>query len=115
MDFLILQYADDTLLIMEANQKQPLFLKSLFHTYEMAFGLRVSYAKSSIILINVDEEKMKILAETFNCKIGSLPFTYLGLPHGTLHLKIQGCLPLICRVQKRLSSITRLLSLGGKL
>jgi hypothetical protein len=46
----------------------------------MDLGLGVNYTKSSIIPINVDEEKMKILAGTFNCKIGSLPFTYLGLP-----------------------------------
>jgi hypothetical protein len=42
---------------MEVIQKQVLFLKSLIHTYEMALGLRVNYAKSSIILINVDAEK----------------------------------------------------------
>lgn len=40
---------------------------------------------------------------------------YLGLPMGTMHPKIQDCLPLICRGQKWLSSITILLSLGGKL
>jgi hypothetical protein len=49
---------------------------------------------------------MKILAGTFNCKIGSLPFTYLGLPLGTMYPKIQDCMPLICIIQKRLYSIT---------
>lgn len=34
---------------------------------------------------------------------------------GTMHPKIQDCLSLICIAQKRLSSILRLLSLGGKL
>lgn len=87
----------------------------IWFVIEMASGLRVNYSKSSIIPINVDEARIRILARTFNCKIGSLPFTYLGLPLGTSQPKIQDCLPLINRIQKRLSSITRLLSLGGKL
>jgi hypothetical protein len=52
---------------------------------------------------------------TLNYKIGSVPFTYLGLSMGTMHPKIQHCLSLICIVQKRLSSILRLLSIGRKL
>jgi hypothetical protein len=56
MDFPILQYEDDTLLIMEAI-KNNFVLKSLIHTYEMDLGLRVNYTESSIIPINVDEEK----------------------------------------------------------
>jgi hypothetical protein len=56
-NFPILQYVDNTLLIMEVIQKHVLFFKSLLHTYEMTLGLRVNYAKSSIIPINVDAEK----------------------------------------------------------
>lgn len=96
------------------SQKQLFFLKSLAHTYEMTSSLRVNYSKSIIMLINVNDERMKLLAGTFNCQIGSLPFTQLGLPMGVSPPKIQDCL-LLSRVQKRLSGISRLLSQGGKL
>jgi hypothetical protein len=36
-----------------------------------------------MIPINVLHEDMVILAEEFGCQIGSMPFTYLGLPLGT--------------------------------
>jgi hypothetical protein len=88
-----------------------LFFYKMGSTYEMVSGLKVNYSKFSIIPIYVNDEKIKIL----DCKIGSLPFTYLGLPLGISQPRLQDCLPLISRVQKRLSSITRLLSLRGKL
>jgi hypothetical protein len=58
----------------------------------MALSLKVNYLKSNIISINVDDEKMKILVDTLNSQVGSLPFTYLGLPLGIKHYKLQNCL-----------------------
>jgi hypothetical protein len=81
-DFSIVQYADDTLLIMEACPKQLFFLKAVLNSYATSTGLRVNYNKSSMYLINVCLEKMEILSRTFNCQTGSMPFTYLGLSLG---------------------------------
>jgi hypothetical protein len=81
-DFLIVQYADDTLLIMEACPKQLFFLKAVLNSYATSTGLRVNYNKSSMYPINVCLEKMEILSRTFNCQTGSMSFTYLGLPLG---------------------------------
>jgi hypothetical protein len=66
-DFPIVQYADDTLLIMEACPKQLFFLKGILNTFATSTGLRVNYSKSSIYPINVNSEKMEILSRTFNC------------------------------------------------
>jgi hypothetical protein len=68
------------------------FLKALLHTYDMASSLKVNYLKSNIIPINVDDEKTKILVGTLNSQVGSLSFTYLGLPLGIKHFKLQKCL-----------------------
>lgn len=78
MDFPILKYADDTLLIMEASQQQLFSLKAMIHIYDMVVGLKVNYTKSSIIPINVTPDKVKLLAGTLNYHIDSLPFTYLS-------------------------------------
>jgi hypothetical protein len=102
-DFPIVQYTDDTLLIMEACPKQLFFLKCILNTFAASIGLRVNYNKSSIYPINVNSEKMEILSRTFNCLIGSMPFTYLGLPLGVSKPRLQHFLPLIHRIERRLA------------
>lgn len=52
-EFPIIQYADDTLLIMEANAQQLFFLKGILQSFSQSTGLKVNYAKSQIIPINV--------------------------------------------------------------
>jgi hypothetical protein len=75
----------------------------------------VSYRKSQIIPINVVPEKMEILANTFGCQIGSLPFTYLGLPMGTTRPRFQDLTPMMDRVERRLSACSSMLSYSGRL
>ena len=82
-DFPIIQYADDTILLLEADVSQLLHLKGILQNFATSTGLVVNYAKSSMIPINVHPDKLAVLASTFGCAIGSMPFTYLGLPMGT--------------------------------
>lgn len=78
-DFPIIQYADDTLIIMEACGRQLMTLKALLHLFGESIGLRVNYSKSVMVPINTSKERIQHLARTFNCEKGSLSFTYLGL------------------------------------
>ena len=82
-DFPIIQYADDTILLLEADVNELLHLKGILQNFATSTGLVVNYAKSSMIPINVHPDKLAVLASTFGCAIGSMPFTYLGLPMGT--------------------------------
>ena len=82
-DFPIIQYADDTILLLEADVNQLLHLKGILQNFATSTGLVVNYAKSSMIPINVHPDKLAVLASTFGCAIGSMPFTYMGLPMGT--------------------------------
>jgi hypothetical protein len=45
-DFPIMQYADDTLLIMEADTRQLVFMKALLNSFAEAAGLKVNFSKS---------------------------------------------------------------------
>lgn len=87
-EFPIVQYADDTLLLLQADARQLVFLKALLRSFADSTGLSVNYSKSSMYPINVPPEKMILLANTFGCEIGTLPFTYLGLPMGTTKPRI---------------------------
>jgi hypothetical protein len=65
--------------------------------------------------INVTQEKMQILANTFGCQIGSLPFTYLGLPMGMTKPRVDGYAPLMDKIERRLTACSSLLSYSGRL
>uniref|UniRef100_A0A0A9BCU8 Uncharacterized protein n=1 Tax=Arundo donax TaxID=35708 RepID=A0A0A9BCU8_ARUDO len=55
-----------------------------------------------MVPINVSESKITHLANTFQCAVGALPFTYLGLPLGLTKPRIEDFLPLVHRIEKRL-------------
>lgn len=114
-DFPIVQYADDTLLILRACPVQLAALKVLLETFAQATGLRVNYSKSSLLPVNVTHEQMEELAAVFGCAIGTLPFTYLGLPLGITKPTIQDLTPLVGLVERRLNSSARFLGYGGRL
>jgi hypothetical protein len=78
-------------------------------------GLRVNFNKSNIYPINVDQGKMEILAQTFGCKIGSYPFTYLGLPLGPNKPNMEDMLPFVQIIERRLVSTSNYINQADKL
>ena len=114
-DFPMIQYVDDTLVIMEACGRQLWTLKALLHTFGESTGLRVNYSKSMIVPINTSDQKMQHLARTFNCEIGSLPFTYLGLPLSLSKPRVIDFIPLVNRCERRLAATSVFLNQAGKL
>ena len=106
----LVQYADDTLIILEGDSKQILFLKSVINTFFEATGLRVNLTKSMMLPINVPEHKVEFLANTFGCSKGTFPFTYLGLHLGLTKPVIQDYLPLLNKCERRLGSVTAFLT-----
>jgi hypothetical protein len=114
-DFPIVQYADDTLMILEADARQLFFLKGILHSFSESTGLKVNYRKSQIIPINVQAAKMQVLANTFGCQVGTLPFTYLGLPMGMTKPRFEDLTPIMDKVERRLSACSSLLSYSRRL
>lgn len=114
-DFPIVQYADDTLLLLQVDARQLVFLKAMLHSFAESTGLHVNYRKSQMYPINVEPEKMNILANTFGCEIGTFPFTYLGLSMGTTKPRIEDLTPLMDRVERKLSACSTWLSYSGRL
>jgi hypothetical protein len=114
-DFLVIQYADDTLIVLPADAKQLICLKAILHTFSESTGLRVNYQKSNMYPINMDSERLVHFASTLNFKTGSFPFTYLGLPLGITKPTLEYFLPMVSRVDRRLCGIADFLNYGGKL
>jgi retron-type reverse transcriptase len=111
-DFPIIQYADDTLVIMKADATQLTCLRALLTTFAYSTGLKVNYQKSSMVPINMNEERLSHFTSTFNCQSGSFPFTYLGLPLGITKPSLEYFLPMVQRVQRKLCGIADFLNYG---
>jgi hypothetical protein len=74
--------------------------------------------KSSLNMlpINVLENLLQELDAVFDCRVGKMPFTYLGLPVGTAKPTTTELSPLVCRLERKLpSSSSFFLSQGARL
>lgn len=66
-DFPVIQYADDTLIILEASASQLFFLKGVLQSFSDSIGLKINFCKSMMVPINLSNEKLNHLARTFGC------------------------------------------------
>jgi len=114
-DFPIVQYADDTLLILLGDARILFNLKGLLRSFSDSTGLHVSLAKSFLVPINMSNDRATHLANTFGCQVGSMPFTYLGFPLGTTKPTLIEFTPLLTRIERRLSGISKHLPYNGRL
>lgn len=58
----------------------------------------MNFSKFFLIPINVDESKWDDLTDTLGCQLGSMPFTYLGLPLGTTRPSMQEFMPILTKI-----------------
>lgn len=79
-----------------------LTLKSILWCFEIAS--EVNLFKSSLIGINVERRVIQVFAETLNCKMMDMPFTYLGLSIGANPRSLVTWQPMIEKMKKHLSS-----------
>ena len=77
---IMLQYADDTLIIMRACADGAARLKLLLDQFAAATGLIINFSKSTVVPMHVDEETRAQAVGILGCDTGAFPQTYLGLP-----------------------------------
>lgn len=84
--------------------------------FEAVSGLKINFHKSLLVGVNVVDSWLTEAASLLNCKVGSLPFTYLGLPIGGNPRRLSFWEPMVNRIKSRLPSWqSRFLSFGGRL
>ena len=114
-DFPIIQYVDDTVIFLSARDEELVAFKNMLLTFQQSTGLKVNFAKSSMIPLNLDESEANRLAAVLGCRIGQLPFTYLGLPLGTTRPRIVDLMPLVDTLERRLTASSCMLNQGSRL
>jgi hypothetical protein len=98
--FPVIQYADDTIVLMKAYQRQSLCLKAILETFAQSTGLRVNYSRSGMVPLNMSQEKTEIMTSVFGCKMQEMPFTYLGLPMGTTRPRVEHYEPVMNKMKR---------------
>ncbi|GAU32684.1 hypothetical protein TSUD_145580 [Trifolium subterraneum] len=112
----ILQYADDTLCIGKASVENLWAIKAVLRGFEMASGLKVNFWKSSIMGVNVSHDFLVMASGFLNCRIGNLPFKYLGLPVGANPRLSTTWAPMLDLLKRRLGKWgNKYISLGGRI
>lgn len=91
-------------------------LRGILRLFEIVFGLKINFHKSSINGINVHKRRVEGFADVLRYKIGKISFSYLGLPIGANFKNKEVWKPLVDRFRKKLSGCKRrYLSFGGRL
>jgi hypothetical protein len=84
--------------------------------FELLSGLKVNFHKSMLVGVNISESWLREAASALRCKVGKVPFLYLGLPIGGDPRRLGLWEPVLARIRNRLSGWkSRFLSFGGRL
>jgi len=111
-----LQFADDTLLLGAKSWANVRALRAVLTLFADMSGFKVNFNKSLLLGINIGESWLVKAASLLNCKVGKIPFLYLGLSIGGDPRKLAFWEPVIDTIKTRLAGWqSRFLSFGGHL
>ena len=77
-----LQFADDTLIMGVKSWANIRSMRVILLLFEALSGLKVNFSKSHLVGVNVALSWLSEAASMLSCKVGAIPFVYLGLPIG---------------------------------
>jgi hypothetical protein len=103
MPCVVLQYADDTLIILEGDLYGNSALKTILDQFAALSGLHINYAKSTMVPIHMDEQVVVHCVEAIGCKGEGFPQPYLGLPLSVNKLSLFAYTPYIQKTDRYLS------------
>ena len=110
-----LQYEDNILIIGDNNCENIIGIKAILYGMTLLLGLKCHFYKSPLVGINISPTWLEDAALRLHCEIGSLPFTYLGLPIGENPRKSSMWQTVLDALRNRLSDWkNKLLSVGGR-
>ena len=84
--------------------------------FEDMSGLEINYHNSKVIILGEQMEEHRRVARLLNCKLGSFPFIYLGLPVPDRKLTVEQWNFLVLKLAAKVEPwMGRFLSSGGRL
>jgi hypothetical protein len=91
-------------------------LRAVLTLFAEMSGLKVNFNKSMLVGLNIEESWLIEAASILNCKVGKVPFLYLGLPIGGDPRRLAFWDPVLKSIKAILLGWqSRFLSFGGRL
>jgi hypothetical protein len=100
-----LQFADNTLIIMDAHPTTLTTIMETLHLYASIVSLQINSQKSEFIPIAVPRDLHNTIARLLDCQHSSFPMKYLGLPLSIKKLWNEDYLPIITKHYLPISSV----------
>jgi hypothetical protein len=100
----MLQYANDTLILLSIDIHVVQRLKSLLDDFSRTTGLHINFSNSTIVLMNVAKSALPLMLVSLGCHREGFPQTYLGLPLLNVKLNLFAFAPLISKADRYIAS-----------
>jgi hypothetical protein len=97
-----LQFVDDTLLLGVKSWVNVRASRAVLVLFELMYGLKVNFNKSMLVGINISDSWLYEVAYALHCRVGKIPFLYLGLPIGGDPRRPGFWEPVVERIRSRL-------------
>ncbi|GAU22739.1 hypothetical protein TSUD_138630 [Trifolium subterraneum] len=102
--------------VVERKSANVRALRAVLVLFESMSGIKINFNKSMLVGVNIPESWLCEAASSLCCRVGKIPFLYLGLPIGGDLRRLGFWEPLLARLKNRLSGWkSRFLSFGGRL
>jgi hypothetical protein len=102
--------------MVDGSNMSILNLKLFLYYFEWMSGLKINFHKSEVYVFGVSHQEKERLANMLNCKLGSWPMKYLGIPISDQRLGVAAFLGIKDKMRKKLDPWKgKCLSSGGKL
>jgi hypothetical protein len=98
-----LQFADDTLQLGAKSWANVRALRAVLVLFETMSGLKVNFNKSMLVGVNISDSWLGKAASVLRCRVGKIPFLYLGLSIGGDSRRLAFWDPVVTRLKNRLS------------
>lgn len=94
----LLQYADDTMIMVQGSADDISNLKFLLLCFEHMSGLRSNFAKSEVMVMGYSPAESQSIADRLNCQLGTFPTSYLGIPISDSRLSAADLRPVVLKL-----------------
>jgi len=98
-----LQFADDTLIVGNKSWANVRAMRASLLLFQSLSDLKVNFSKSYLVGVNVASSWLAEAAMVLSCKVGSIPFVYLGMPIGGTSRRLSFWEPVLNRIRAKLS------------
>lgn len=76
-------------------------LKFLLLYFQQMSGLTINFSKSEVMVLGYSEDERQSIADRLNCRLGTSPSSYLGIPISDSRLSVADLRPIVVKIQHR--------------